>query len=368
MQFNINVIIVCIIIGQMLCNAAEQTTTNAMWANANEPDCNQFMNDFEIVRSLPFHTPLDPITTSRRTYALMNTNKAIVDTLCIYNESYVPPNIFCLKNLVTLTIDGTPFHYINGNLDYQTGVVPDSLRNFKLLQTLNIRNTQINKMTDYFGNLTSLRMLNIENSEIHKMTDHFGNLTGLTVLNIRNSKIHKMTDHLGSLTGLTSLVLINCSVTSLPNLGKLTGLTSLSTVSNPLTSLVGLYRVTTLELSNCQFSNIPAMAIPTALTSLYMQNNQLSYVDNLDLYKSLRSANFDGNRIKQLQPSIGQLTSLTVLSLSNNELSELPIGIIKLPNLAALNIANNRFSPSELQATKNAYKQYHNKPNHILTT
>jgi Leucine-rich repeat (LRR) protein len=345
MQFNINVIIVCIIIGQMLCNAAEQTTTNAMWANANEPDCNQFMNDFEIVRSLPFHTPLDPITTSRRTYALMNTNKAIVDTLCIYNESYVPPNIFCLKNLVTLTIDGTPFHYINGNLDYQTGVVPDSLRNFKLLQTLNIRNTQINKMTDYFGNLTSLRMLNIENSEIHKMTDH-----------------------LGSLTGLTSLVLINCSVTSLPNLGKLTGLTSLSTVSNPLTSLVGLYRVTTLELSNCQFSNIPAMAIPTALTSLYMQNNQLSYVDNLDLYKSLRSANFDGNRIKQLQPSIGQLTSLTVLSLSNNELSELPIGIIKLPNLAALNIANNRFSPSELQATKNAYKQYHNKPNHILTT
>jgi len=365
MQFNINVVIVCIVIVQMVCNA-QQTTTKAMWANANEPDCNQFMNDVEILRSLPFHTPLDPIYTSGRTYALMNSNSNI-NTLYIYNESYVPSNIFCLKNLVTLTIDGTPFHYISGNLDYQTGVIPDSLGNLKLLQTLNILNTQINKMTDHFGNLTGLRMLQIVNTPIHEMTDHLGNLTGLTTLIIQNSKIHKMTDHLGNLRGLTSLKLINCSVTSLPNLSKLTGLTYLNTVSNPLTSLVGLYRVTSLELSNCQFSNIPTMAIPTALTSLYMQNNQLSYVDNLNLYKSLISANFAGNRIKELLPTVGQLTSLTTLYLSNNELSALPIDIIRLPKLAILNIANNTFSPSELQSTKNVYKQYHPQSNHIIT-
>jgi Leucine-rich repeat (LRR) protein len=366
MQFNINVVIVCFIIGQMLCNAQDETTTNAMWANANEPDCNQFMNDVEILRSLPFHTPVNPIYTGHQTYALMNSNSSI-GTLYIYNESYVPSNIFCLKNLVTLTIDGTPFHYINGSLAYQKGVIPDALGNLKLLHTLNIRNTQINEMTDHFGNLEGLNVLYILNTPIHKMTDYLSNLTGLTVLSIENSKIDKMTDQLGSLTGLTSLNLINCGLSSLPNLSKLIRLTTLNIASNPLTSLDGLYRVAGLDLSNCQFSNIPVMAYPTALTYLNMQNNQLSYVDSLNLYKSLISANFAGNRIKELLPTVGQLTSLTTLYLSRNELSELPIDIIRLPKLAILNIANNTFSPSELQSTKNVYKQYHPQSNHIIT-
>jgi hypothetical protein len=306
MQFNINVVIGCIVIVQMLCNA-QQTTTKGMLTMASKLDCSQFKTDVEIVRALPFHTSMGSMLVNR-TYALTNADNTI-HTLYIHRESYVPSNIFCLKNLRVLTIDGTSFNY--STLGYQWGVIPDELGNLKLLNNLQIYNTRINKMTDQLSNLT----------------------------------------------GLTQLGLINCGLSSLPNLSKLISLTNLTIHSNPLTSLVGLLRVTTLDLYNCQFSDIPAMISPTTLFYLNMENNQLSYVDNLNVYKQLRTINFNGNKIKELLPTINQLIYLTTFLLSKNELQQLPNDILSLTSLRTLNITNNKFAPSELQLIKDNFKK-----------
>jgi len=305
MQFNINVIIVCIAIGQMLCNAQE-TTTNDMLTKATELDCSQFTTDYDIVQTFPFRVYVGSML-NNRTYALMDSVQNIV-TLYINKESYVPSNIFCLKNLQTLIIDETPLNY--GNLDYDTGIMADGLGNLKKLTKLEIYNTRINKMTDQLSNLTALK----------------------------------------------SLTLINCGLSSLPNLSKLFALTNLTIHSNPLTSLTGLSRVSTLDLANCHFSNIPVMAVPTALQYLNMENNELSQVNNLNNYRGLYSVNFNGNKIKELLPTIGQLTVLNTLIASNNELWNFPQEVPRWNYLRTLNIANNTFASYELQVIKDNYK------------
>jgi len=305
MQFNINVVIVCIVIVQMLCNA-QQTTTKGMLTITSKLDCSQFKTDLQIVRELPFDTSMGSMLLNR-TYALTNADNTI-HTLYIHKESHVPFTIFCLKNLRVLTIDGASFNY--SSLGHQWGVIPDELGNLKQLNNLQIYNTRINKMTDELSNLT----------------------------------------------GLTQLGLINCGLSSLPSLSKLISLANVTIHSNPLTSLVGLYAVRTLDLYNCQFSDIPAMVFPTYLNHLNMENNQLIYVDNLNAYKTLMTINFNGNKIKGLLSTINQLTILTTLLLSKNELRELPDGILGIASLRTLNITNNLFAPSELQLIKDKFK------------
>lgn len=307
MQFNINVIVVCIIIEQALCNILQKSTNDVSTKTTVQLDCSRFTDDLEIVNALPFRTYIGSMVHDR-TYALMDTTNHNIHTLQISKETYFPGNVFCLKNLRTLIIDSTPFNY--GNDNYDTGVMPDGLGNLKLLNTLNIKNT----------------------------------------------KIHKMSDSLGNLTALTTLTLSNCGLMSLPNLSKLISLTSLTIDSNPITSLIGLQRVGTLDLHNCQFSSIPVMATPTTLTTLNMRNNRVSQIVNLYLYTSLRTVDFDGNRINQVLPSIVKLIYLDTLILSNNELWYLPNEITQLVYLKTLNIANNTFSPTEIQIIKDKFK------------
>lgn len=98
------------------------------------------------------------------------------------------------------------------------------------------------------------------------------------------------------------------------------------------------------------------MANPTALVTHSMENNRLSQVNNLGLYKNLRSVNFNGNTIDQLLPSIAQLLNLNTLILSNNKLWFLPNEILGLHYLQALNIASNAFLSPELQLIKDKFK------------
>ena len=75
-------------------------------------NCRQFTQDYEIVLSLPFAAPFNPLTTnSDRIRAFMDNDNRITK-LFLYKENNVPLNIFCLKNLVELTINETAF--ING--------------------------------------------------------------------------------------------------------------------------------------------------------------------------------------------------------------------------------------------------------------
>ncbi len=72
--------------------------------------CSRFKDDLEILDSLPFLSYIGSMTNDR-TYALMETTNHNIHTLQIKRESYVPHNVFCLKNLRTLIIDGTPLKY-----------------------------------------------------------------------------------------------------------------------------------------------------------------------------------------------------------------------------------------------------------------
>jgi len=72
--------------------------------------CSGFADDLAILNELPFITYIGSMDYDR-TYALMDTNNHNILTLQIKKESYVPHIVFCLKNLRTLIIDGTPLKY-----------------------------------------------------------------------------------------------------------------------------------------------------------------------------------------------------------------------------------------------------------------
>jgi len=214
----------------------------------------------------------------------------------------------------------------------------------------------VNETKSFFRIVIRMIVVGNLDSGYGVMPDELGNLKQLTTLSIQNTRIIKMADQLGNLTTLTSLTLINCGLLSLPNLSKLTSLSNLIIDSNPITSLIGVQKVAKLTLRNCQFSSIPTMTIPTALINLDMSNNQLSEVRNLSLYRSLRTVDFNRNRINVLLSSIVHLRFLNTIIMSNNELYYLPDEILQLNSLITLNIANNTFSPTELQLVKDKFK------------
>jgi hypothetical protein len=85
--------------------------------NVSELDCSQFIDDYDILRQLPFRISInlaaDDDREAGRSVAFMDKTDTFVKILAIYKEKVVPRIVFCLSNLEGLKIEFTPFE--NGN-------------------------------------------------------------------------------------------------------------------------------------------------------------------------------------------------------------------------------------------------------------
>ena len=101
-----------------------------------------------------------------------------------------------------------------------------------------------------------------------------------------------------------------------------------------------------LDLRGKQLTKLPSsIGNLTGLTELYLSDNKLtslpSSIGNLSRLKTLLLEN---NKLKALPPSIGNLRQLTGLYLINNQLTKLPSSIGNLRQLTTLYLKNNQLT------------------------
>jgi len=113
---------------------------------------------------------------------------------------------------------------------------------------------------------------------------------------------------------------------------------------------------TELNLSSQRLTELPPeIGQLTSLTVLDLWKNQLTVVPpEIGQLTSLTKLDLSSNKLTAVPPDIGQLTSLTVLDLWKNQLTAVPSEIGRLTNLTSLDLSGNQLAavpPEILQLT-----------------
>ncbi|KAL3678422.1 hypothetical protein R1sor_021378 [Riccia sorocarpa] len=194
------------------------------------------------------------------------------------------PDLFgCFSTLKTLRISCPSLHALPatiGNFIQLTEVeiwspltytgytglrsLPDSFTKLSNLQSLSLRNLQLETLPEAFGNLTSLQRLEMLNCAVESLPESLGRLSALTHLSVSYCRILKtVPETIGELSSLTSLDVSGSSLHSLPeSLSRLSGLTSLvvSHCENlkTLPETIGdLTRLKSLNVSHSALDSLP---------------------------------------------------------------------------------------------------------------
>ncbi|CAF2073313.1 unnamed protein product [Rotaria magnacalcarata] len=321
-------------------------------------DCTQFRRDYDILKSFHFLVPVNPPVTTSKTYATMNITNHVIE-LTIYNESFVPLNVYCLKNLNMLTILNTDFYQYG--LDDQTiRPIPSEIGQLSLLHTLTIINCPVGRLPDEIGQLLLLTELTITGSNLKEIPNVIENLSLLQVLRLSNNQLILLPSNISRLSSLEILWLDSNRFTSLPSaMSSLTGLNTLYIQSNPLTSideLNNLYGLQHLYATSCKIKYLPNNIV--SLITLNMAYNNLIDlfgIGSLGRSSGWKNFDFSYNEIDLIPPEIYNIISnMQSFSVKHNNLTHLPNEIYYLQNLntVSLNIGENLFSLDELNTIK----------------
>ena len=249
----------------------------------------------------------------------------------------IPQNIGTLTQLKSLELNSNDF----------SGVIPSTIGNLTQLESLRLSyNNLTGDIPGSFGNLTKLTRLElISNSGITELIpSSLANLVLLQTLSLSNTIL---TD-----THISYLAAMN--LTDLRVSGYVT--------ENQLpSSISSLSNLTYLSISNNGLiGKLPtSLGSLVSLTQLIIANNNLEggIIDELSSLTNLTVLNLQNNDLDGPIPGwIGDLTELTHLSLNLNRLTSIPYQIGSLENLQRLMLGKNLFSgdiPSTLVDLKN---------------
>lgn len=324
----------------------------------NTLDCTKFRRDYDILRSLPFPVEVSPVITDNKTFALMDLNSHVTD-LTIYKEKFVPLNIYCLKNLNSLTINNTRF-YEFGLDDESLRGIPAEIGLLSSLHTLHIYDSPVQHLPKEFGNLDLLTNVIIENGFLQALPTVIENLSLLRSLKLSKNKLKSLPSTFGKLANLQYLWLDHNEITSLPStMSSLTSLITLDVQSNKLTSideLNGMTRLNNLYAQNCNIRYLP-VNIPKLLNLNMSYNNleDLFDIGTLGIASSWKDFDFSYNQIDLIPPEIYTIvSSFQTFSVKHNQLTHLPKEIYYLQNYHDIrfDISENLFTDDELNSVK----------------
>lgn len=266
--------------------------------NANI-DCSKFKRDLDVLRSFSFVVQINPIITTEKTYAIMNSNSQ-VEELSIYHEISLPLDVFCLVNLHTLQVNSTPFvaRFEPNDPSISTGLSP------------------------LISRLTKLTILSLVNTTASYIPDHaLAVLTNITKLEIANCGLFEIPPSISLLTNLEELRLPNNHLHSMPQ----------------NTALRQMSQLKYLDLSHNKIKDVTDLA---EITSRNVATMDLSF-----------------NEIDYIPPEISQFYfALMYLYLNDNQLSYLPTDIFKLKYLYGANVQGNLFPQDEIIAIKQKFR------------
>ncbi|CAF3656543.1 unnamed protein product [Rotaria sp. Silwood1] len=282
-----------------------------------------------------------------------------VTELTIYNERYVPLNVYCLKNLNKLVIYDTNFYEYSLD-DESIRAIPSEIGLLRSLRTLHIYNSPVERLPNEFGNLDLLTELFIVNSDLKEIPTVIENLSQLITLKLSDNQLVLLPSTFGKLRSLRTLWLDNNRITSLPS--TMSSLTSLNTIylqSNPLTSideLNGMNSIQNLYAQNCNIKYLPTRM--SYITYFNMSHNNLEDlfgISTLGTPSYYRIMDFSYNQIDLIPPEISQnIGLLQQFLVKHNKLTHLPKELFGLYNSPAtiLDISENNFPPEELNLIK----------------
>ena len=242
---------------------------------------------------------------------------------------------------------------IHGNM---LTTLPVGLRHLVHLSHLNLsKNRLTNECFDTVIQISSLRELRLsDNSLDGAILENLCKLQNLQVLDVHNNRISDMPDDLHKLRHLRVLNMAGNRLRSVPmeslrllplveidfsrnrigatllpkGLEGFRNLQSLNVSSNALSRLTGddiisMPELQYLSISDNRLQSLPNFSSCLALKALIAANNALlSFPDGLKILPSLRNIDLMGNNVKQLDPHIGTMNSLSVLNIANNPLQE----------------------------------------------
>ncbi|CAF0926682.1 unnamed protein product [Adineta steineri] len=294
-----------------LCSMGEcavlQTYINGEYKNSvSDLNCNQYNNDYDIIRQFPFPLLINPVeyAFNKSAAVMYKNNNASIQEIYIMDEEIIPASIFCLSNLEELTIISTPF---------QNGIIPDAIENLKQLQQLMIY----------------------------------------------ESPIKKITEKLVTLPKLLTLLLSNCSLTYIQDLSKLKTLEMLELSNNYLTHINDVPALGLLKLDGNLFKEIPVIKNTDNIWFLDMNKNPLINALPILSYKNVRYIFLENATLTSIPPTIDKLQKIEYLLLTDNKISYLPTNVLNLPNLKEFSIRNNLLSSGDMKLIETAFKKSH---------
>lgn len=207
--------------------------------------------------------------------------------------------------------------------------LPQGLRRLERLVTLNMSKNRLgNESLDLLCQMSSLRELRLNENRLEGiLPDSFRNLKNLEVLELRDNAITSIATVLEDLTSIRVLVVAGNKLTSMPfELLQSLPLLELDAARNRLDGILIPQGVK--GFSNLRYLNVSHNALTWILEDEYTK------------LPSLQVLNVSENRLVDL-PKLSDWPDLITLSAGNNKITSLPEGLTSLEKLCNLDLACN---------------------------
>ncbi len=215
--------------------------------------------------------------------------------------------------------------------------IPEEIGDLQLLERLGLAGNRLTKLPESIGKLQRLQGLWAHGNLLKNLPESICSCQSLRNLSVAGNRIRKLPENLSQLVALEELSVPGNQLVELPNLGKMFNLSDIDLHGNFIEDL-------SANGNDFQFLK--------ALETFSLQGNQLKSIPgSLGNLKRLRSLNLAENRIQQVPEELRNLPVLTSVWLYSNDLRSLPKELHKSQSLRQLWIENNeKLDKSELEA------------------
>ncbi len=214
--------------------------------------------------------------------------------------------------------------------------IPEEIGDLQLLERLGLAGNRLTKLPESIGKLQRLQGLWAHGNLLKNLPESICSCQSLRNLSVAGNRIRKLPENLSQLVALEELSVPGNQLVELPNLGKMFNLSDIDLHGNFIEDL-------SANGNDFQFLK--------ALETFSLQGNQLKTIPgSLGNLKRLRSLNLAENRIQQVPEELRNLPVLTSVWLYSNDLRSLPKELHKSQSLRQLWIENNeKLDKSELE-------------------
>lgn len=288
-------------------------------------------------------------------------------------HSFIPTEVFGLKNLVVLSAKGIPCSVLPQEISQLSNLkvlnlldcgvqelpdsivqlpleilwfsegewseIPDLIFELPLLKSLMIENYGLKKMNAQIEHCSLLEEVSFSSNLLKKIPKSFFKASHLKILDFSNNRIIELNEDIGNCIDIRTINLSNNSLTSIPeSIGELSRLYYLNYSNNKITSIPNslskCHLLSYLDLNNNQIAEIPSEIYSSPISYLDISRNNIKKID-ASIYncKRLRQFNISNNQISNLPLEINQLKQLEEINFNKNKLTEFPNGIFGLDNI-----------------------------------